>query len=256
MIDADISISEFEEIAKRAYVSVASNRTVKRNGSINQSSVAAITGLSRPEVKTLFSALPTTLKRPRSRAGRVIDGWRNDARFATSAGVTRVIPLAGSQRSFAELVRLYAGDIPPKAMLDRLQRLKLVRILAAARNQPRRVELMRTSANAHMDPQLAIVLSYLSNALRADFSKESAAISTVRLRAKDEIQLAAIGRAAYERSEAFISGLEKSFPQEAGSDQMIEIFVGLWTKGESSSVFRSREVLGKPRIGGRYKRRK
>jgi len=256
MIDADISMSELEEIAKRAYVSVASNRSAKRNGSVNQSSVAAITGLSRPEVKALFLKNPSDpVKAPRSRAGRVIDGWTNDSRFITSAGEARVIPLATGQRSFAELVRLYAGDIPPKAMLDRLERLKLVRILPASRSQPRRVQLARTTAAARLNPQVAVVLGHLSDALRAACSEESVPFSTVRLFANDESQLAAVGRAANERKEAFLSGLESSFPPVPGNERTIEIVLGLWQTKSNSTAPERDEPTKRPRVSSRQKRR-
>ena len=228
MIDADLSMREFEEISKRAFVSAASSRAVRRNGTVNRSRVAAITGLSRAEVTALFVGDSLTLQRSqKSRAGRVIDGWTNDPRFRTRVGAPRVLPLVAGPNSFAELVRLYAGDIPPKAILDRLQQLQLVNIQPETLGSRARVHLVRKAPTSRMTSQLISVVEHLANALRTTASGHPTTVSSVRLRAKDQPQLAAIARAALERQEVFLSGLESSFPATADASAELEIVVGI-----------------------------
>lgn len=229
MIDADLPMREFEDIAKRAFVSVAGARALRRNGTVNRSRVAAITGLSRAEVTALFAdANSVTRASHKSRAGRVVDGWSTDRRFRTAARTPRVLTISNGAGSFSELVRLYAGDIPPKAILDRMERLKLVRVLLPAGQKQKRVQLLKKVPGGTLYPDLLTVVKHLSNALRAPQHSLFTTVTSTRIYARDSIQLAAISRAAEERREVFLSGLQSSFPRRAaGTATSFEVFVGI-----------------------------
>lgn len=243
MIDADLSMQEFEEIAKRAYVSVASHRAARRNGTVNRSRVAAITGLSRAEVKTLFTSGSTAAtKVQKSRAARVVEGWTTDPLFSTRAGSARVLQLGDGSQSFSELVRLYAGDIPPRAMLDRLQRLGLVAVTLNRAKSGGRVQLVKKTPTNALSPLVDPIIEHLSNALRSAKESPLTAVSSVQLPAPDAPTLAAITRAAIERRDVFLSGLVSSFPVSSNRYPSLEVFVSISPRGTKSGESPSASV--------------
>ena len=228
MIDADLSMQEFEDIAKRAYVSVASSRAARGNGTVNLSQVAAITGLNRAEVKTLFNgARPATQAVQKSRAARVVDGWTTDPLFATRTGSPRILQLGEGPQSFSELVRRYAGDIPPRAILDRLERLGLVTVTLNRARARGRVQLLQKAPSNALSPLVDSVTAHLANTLRNPKESPLTTVCSVRLPAADAPTLAAIARAAIERRDAFLSGLVSSFPASSECQPSLEVFVSI-----------------------------
>jgi hypothetical protein len=128
LLTAGISAPEFERSAKLAFVKAASRVARLGNARLNKSAVAAMTGLSRAEVKRLSEVdlVAREGSRDRQRALRVLDGWQADPEFLDSAGLPRPLSLQDGDGEFSELVRRYSGDIPPKAILRELDRLELV----------------------------------------------------------------------------------------------------------------------------------
>jgi len=122
-----------------------------RNGRINQSQIAAATGLSRAEVKRCLNdtAGPYTSARllATSKADQVILGWLHDKRYYLGPGRPATLRYAGSGASFVNLVREYGGDVPPRAMTLELTRRGLVRI--SANHLSLRKSALSASANAH-----------------------------------------------------------------------------------------------------------
>src|SRR5690606_26301935 len=55
-----------------------------------------------------------------------ISGWTQDEAFMDSQGNPADLPLDNSPNSFAELVRRYSGDAPPRAVLDELEQVGAV----------------------------------------------------------------------------------------------------------------------------------
>lgn len=127
LLSAGIGYKEFAEVAKRAFVSVASKDHGLRGRPTNISRVAVMTGLTRKEVRRLRDVLDLaeqTLPLMRSPANMVLSGWYSDKRFLDTAGE----PLSLTQNesseeiSFGFLVRAYGGDVPPVALLKELER--------------------------------------------------------------------------------------------------------------------------------------
>lgn len=111
------------DLVRRSYVAVAWHDFAPRGRKQTVSRVSALTGLTRKEVKRLVDhadaeEMPDQSRY--SRATRVISGWLLDRQFHDSAGKPAVLPIDGSRKSFAELVRKYSGDIPVRAMQDML----------------------------------------------------------------------------------------------------------------------------------------
>jgi len=130
LLAAGIGAEEFEHASKIGFVTAASRIARLGNSRINKSAIAAMTGLSRAEVRKLSTAGPdieTSVTR-RQRALRVVDGWRSDSDFSDPVGVPLPLSLQKSKTDFELLVRRYSGDIPPRAILRELDRLGLVTV--------------------------------------------------------------------------------------------------------------------------------
>ena len=150
LLEAGVGVGEFHRLAKRAYVQVARDRLAE--GRPNVSRIAVLTGISRGEVMTLLSepadAEPMA-ERGRHRAEHVLHGWWTDPAYVDEEGRPLRLPLRGSRRSFAALVRRYAGDPRTLTLLDELIRVKAVR-----QHPDGLIEaLSRTVATARWDSQ-------------------------------------------------------------------------------------------------------
>jgi anti-anti-sigma regulatory factor len=118
-----VSFQAFSDLAKRAYVESAREDFAIPGRKPTVSRIAVLTGLTRKEIQRLADAeaVSDTLAVERyNRAARVVAGWVRDKDFRNENGKPRALPQEGSDLSFAELVRRYSGDIPPRAILDEL----------------------------------------------------------------------------------------------------------------------------------------
>jgi hypothetical protein len=120
-----IGFREFSEIAKTAFVDVASSDYGLRGRPTNISRVAVMTGLTRKEVKRLRDKLSSGEDRLAVRSTpmcEVLHRWHAEEDFNDNCGRPAELPFAGKFPSFADLVRRYGGDIPPGAMRTELKR--------------------------------------------------------------------------------------------------------------------------------------
>lgn len=119
----------FADIAKRLYVDLATEKFGIPGRKQSKSRVAILTGLSRREVLRV-KRLPAqddheALDRI-NRAARVIAGWLRDRRFSDQSGQPTDLPFEGGDFSFRQLVKIYSGDAPARAVLDELMRVRVV----------------------------------------------------------------------------------------------------------------------------------
>lgn len=129
-------IDELVRAAKRAYLRAAMQAVVRQGGSANISRLSVATGMTRKEVAALLSSSPrntgATAKRiGRQRALRVLSGWITDPRFRNRRGRPDELTYRGQKKSFALLVKLYAGDVTAKAVLRELERIEAVDLTEA-----------------------------------------------------------------------------------------------------------------------------
>lgn len=119
----------FAEIAKRAYVRVAEAEEGIDGRKQTVSRMSVLTGLTRKEISRIRK-LPAEASGETAtryhRASRVITGWIRDVRFQDEGGEPRPLPIDGQGDTFATLVRAYSGDVPPRAILDELERVGAV----------------------------------------------------------------------------------------------------------------------------------
>ena len=115
--------SVFDEIVKKAYVDVAFEEFKIADKKQTVSRVAALTGLTRKEVKRLKEIEHienSDAGQKYNRATRVISGWLTDSDFSVDINIPNKLTFDEGCHSFSQLVKRYSGDIPSKAMLDLL----------------------------------------------------------------------------------------------------------------------------------------
>lgn len=136
MIRNGVAHGAFSEIAKRVYVRVAAAEARISGRKQTVSRMAILTGLTRKEVSRLLK-LPAEASEAMAdrynRAARVITGWIRDERFLDESGNPRPLTLDGVGDTFATLVKSFSGDVPPRAILDELERVGAVRRQADGR---------------------------------------------------------------------------------------------------------------------------
>ncbi|MBT5229564.1 MAG: hypothetical protein HOM11_04725 [Methylococcales bacterium] len=123
-----ISYQAFCELAKRAYIDVATEDFALPGKKQTISRISTITGLSRKEIARV-NALPepqlAIADGPVNRAARVIHGWGSDTHYLNSKGQPKDLPFEG-EYGFAALVKTYSGDISAKTIADELVRTQSV----------------------------------------------------------------------------------------------------------------------------------
>jgi hypothetical protein len=154
LLEAGIGVGDLLNLVKIAYVRAAREQGLLAGAEQqrpNASRIAVVTGLTRAEVASILAAgdADRPHDRGRQRAERVLSGWWNDPNFQDGSGTPAVLPLQGSRRSFAALVRRYSGERWRVAtILDELLRVKAVRRLPDGRLEA----LSRTYATVRWDP--------------------------------------------------------------------------------------------------------
>lgn len=129
LLQAGIGFREFDEIAKTAFVDVATKDYGLRGRPTNISRVAVMTGLTRKEVRRLrdksAAGHGTTVVRPTPMA-TILHRWYTENEFLDDAGKPSELAFDGQGATFSSLVRRYGGDIPPGAMRTELKRIGAV----------------------------------------------------------------------------------------------------------------------------------
>jgi len=124
LIAQGVTHAEFSETAKEVYVETAL-RHFEREGKINKSRVAILTGLTRKEVKNVVDRAISSRQKEKtySRPGRVLTGWYSDPKYQGPYGIPLELPYDSSEPetpNFVELVRQYSGDMAPRQILNEL----------------------------------------------------------------------------------------------------------------------------------------
>ena len=129
-----IGYREFAEVAKSAFVDVATSEYGIRGRPTNISRVAVMTGLTRKEVRRIRDLLNegdkgfTVKSTP---LANILHHWWSDDEFLDKDGTPSLLPFDGDHGSFSALVKKYGGDIPPGAMRTELKRVGAIEVTAS-----------------------------------------------------------------------------------------------------------------------------
>ena len=129
LLDAGINTNEVTRFVRWAFVDEAASRQRRRGKKPSISRIAAATGLTRADVSQLLSSPPPSVGavdlEPRA-SDKVVAAWLSDPDYLEPTGRPRPLAYLDSGSSFSDLVRRYAGDIPPRAMLNEMLASKFV----------------------------------------------------------------------------------------------------------------------------------
>jgi Family of unknown function (DUF6502) len=128
MLEAGLTIESFSKVVQTAYVRAASKTARFSNSKINQSAVAAMTGLTRVQVRTLLRREKAEQGIKGGRIERLVAGWVSDSAFSSKSGTPKKLSRGEDKPSFQQLVKKYGADVPHKALLLALQRRQLVEV--------------------------------------------------------------------------------------------------------------------------------
>lgn len=128
----DVSHAEFNQIAKKVFIDVASNESEFVIDGRKQSSahISVITGIQRKEVARLreLEQLDELDLPDQNRGKRVVNAWLREPKYRDEQGNTLDLPLEDvSEPSFSSLVREHSGDMTIRAILDELLRVGAIR---------------------------------------------------------------------------------------------------------------------------------
>lgn len=241
LLAAGITLPRFDSIARLAFFNAASTQAKFGNNRLNHSAVAAMTGLTRLQVRQFAKQAgpPPTAKR--DRIDNLVDGWSSDGAFTTPGNLPRRLRLTGSGKTFGALVRKYGGDVPPRSMLRELERQGYVTLGKTY------VSLKSGATQTRDEARLRRISRALADLLG---SNESGGVSPSPLRtltlevsypAASDRGRALLQRRAAEGLKVFLAGL-----QAAGVAASLESPPGKKQKGR---VTRSRVVLVTEEMG-------
>lgn len=142
-----IGFREFSEIAKSAFVDIATNDYGLRGRPTNISRVAVMTGLTRKEVRRIRDKInlgQESVVAKTTPLAEILHRWYSVDDFTTKSGEPRELSFDSDSPSFTELVRRFGGDIPPGAM-----RTELKRVGAIEETEDGSLRLLKRTATAY-----------------------------------------------------------------------------------------------------------
>jgi hypothetical protein len=156
LVPLEITPARLAQIARASFVKASAiHARMRSSGRPHLARIAALTGLSRAEVKRVVAANysfgPRDLESS-PRALRVLHAWRSSTDYSR-AGRAKSLRVTGPFPSFETLCREYSGDIPHKVILKELEhrcRVKLEKKrtwVSAIRTSESRVGLHRDLSN-------------------------------------------------------------------------------------------------------------
>lgn len=131
LIRNNVSFAEFSEVAKNVYIEVAEGDFQAADNNTKQDRIAILTGLTRNEVQRLVEQRGRSRSDGLTNVNRIaglLSGWHTDPYFTGPYGLPLDVPYDGTDdKTFTELVKRYAGDIPARSMLAEMLRFDLVK---------------------------------------------------------------------------------------------------------------------------------
>jgi Family of unknown function (DUF6502) len=212
LLPVGITPKYFGDLMYGAFVEAAADISRCRNGRVNRSRIAVLTSLRRAEVKRLLveSSATSSRNNHEPKTHKVVAAWMADRRYVNSKGRPRRLPLRGRHGSFASLVREFAGDVTPRAVLEELRRLDMVSVDRGCMN------LIRTphAPSRDIDPIVLDLIEILLDGLDATNQRKPSNVSPrlyrASLGARDSVDLMTMSQRARDGAGAFIEGLERS----------------------------------------------
>ncbi|HEX6570972.1 MAG TPA: DUF6502 family protein, partial [Steroidobacteraceae bacterium] len=168
-----VSYGEFSDAVRGAYIDIAQNELVPPDRPQTEARIAILTGIQKREVARI-RALDGELDEGvgLNQIARVLQGWSQDPQYLGPYGLPLEVPFAGETMSFEELVRRYASDVPARALLE-----ELIRVKAALETDDGYVRMLnRTYLPSPLDPlgleRLGNVVNYFIDTVDFNLQKK------------------------------------------------------------------------------------
>jgi hypothetical protein len=210
LIDADFSWPTIEEFAKAALIAAAMPRATRRSGSVNQSAIAASTGLSRKDVARLVRRANTAIESNirLGHATQVAAAWSSERGYTTRAGRPKLLSLSPhAEGGFQDLARRFGRDTPTRALLSRMVSLGMVERVSRAQGG-QFVRLVRPTPS---DSTLRALRARLDIVMRltdpAEAAHPGAGAKTIRIPAHTQGQMLSLIGLAMSRRDRFLDAL-------------------------------------------------
>ena len=201
----------FAELARSAFVQAAAEKSRLQNGRVNQSRVAAQTGLSRADVKRLLDLDSPSHLPNDSPVQRVLNGWHSDSSFTDRRGrPKRTLRISGRLPTFKHLAEKYAGDVPYRAVLNELGDLGVVGVTGQHVELLGSDRLQRRNDFSFLAPLTAPLKDGLRIVSASIRTRSSPLIQRLHLPVNTEVDLAFVKDRCIERTTSMLEGLSHS----------------------------------------------
>lgn len=217
LLPRGITPNSFSKLAREAFIRAAAGHARLRNGKVNHSKIAALTGLPRKEIKRVLSRASTGLEADSMThlpSERVLRGWLTDRRSLTRHGHPKLLALGGKTFSFERLVKEYGGDVSPRAVLEELMRAKTV----LRTGQRLELQAFKLPNRRNRLGPLARIIPILVDGLRIASRQPVSAIDSMlyrlRLHAATEAEFALIRQRCSSAIQSLLHGLKESLAHE------------------------------------------
>jgi hypothetical protein len=243
LLRCGVTWKEFSELAKSAYVEVATEKFGKRGRLTNVSRTAVLTGLARREVRkqrALQLKATPPLAGYVTKASLVLSAWHQYPEYLDRNGKPALLRLDGEGATFATLLRRCgAGDIRPSTLLKELLSAGAVR----QRTDGRLEALQRNYIPHAMDEQLLrlwgtvladVATTYAHNLTHAPKTarrfERSAVNDRIAASATEEFRqfLDREGQAFLERVDAWLTAHEISGTEGQPATASLRLGAGLY----------------------------
>lgn len=217
LVPLEITPARLAQIARASFVkATAATARMRSSGRPHLARIAALTGLSRVEVKRVVSANYRIAPRePENlpRALRVLCAWRI-SRGYSRAGKEKALRVKGPFPSFETLCREHSGDIPYRVILNELERKKRVKF---GRNRTW-ISVVKTSDSLIGDQRELSNLVFAASMIDALSQSEGILVKRQdKVRASTAIQDSYVENSIASRVTALLDNLPQLFVSRSAS---------------------------------------
>lgn len=219
LVPLEVTPTRLAQIARVSFVKATANHArMRSSGRPHLARIAALTGLSRAEVKRVVSTNykpPSREPENSPRALRVLSAWRASKGYSR-AGKELALRVTGAFPSFETLCRAYSGDIPYRVILTELERKKRVKLgrnrtwISVAKNSDLRVARQPELSNLIF---AASIVGALSEGERVLVKRQA------KVRAPNAIQDSYVENSIASRVTALLDNLPQMFVSRGKSRQ-------------------------------------
>jgi hypothetical protein len=171
LLRLEVTPARLSQIARASFVKAGATQARKRSsGRPHIARIAALTGLSRVEVKRIVESKFAYGKRQLDaspRAHRVLSAWHVSKTYARS-GKPKVLRVMGAAPSFASLCKTYSGDIPYRVIYDELKRNRSITVSRDRKSVSVNPDRSRNPEVSSTYAALLFATNFLIGALRED----------------------------------------------------------------------------------------